>query len=209
MRARARGLTVAEVLVYSVLALALLAGIHLYVQSGMRLYRGGENHKELQKEALITMRRLTGELSNSTAGVEAGGGRIVLPTTGEDKVIYPSADDLATAPNHTVWLYQDPTGDVLWRKWVLLSFDSDERALRKREIEISPDVVESSLGTPPETQDFPTAGELIGKQLEDVRLTWLHLEEVLELVVVAKADTVTGAAGGTRIEMKTSVHIQN
>lgn len=101
---RPRGFTILEALIYSVLSAFLLGGVTMYVQSGLRIYRGGESYRDLQKDAMFTMQKFTKDLTNSTAGDEAGGGRVILPANPEEVIIFPSADDVTTQQHSLLFL---------------------------------------------------------------------------------------------------------
>lgn len=202
------GFTLLEVMVYATLSIALLGGVTLYVQSGLQLYRSGDSYKEAQKDAMLTLRKMTGELANSTFASKAGGERIVFPEEAEHLVIFPSADDLGTNEDSQVWVHDETTGDLLWRKWVMFSLNQETNTLEKRESPMKR-VSKENLGQPPVPEDFSGIVQSYGRNIDQVTISWLEPGRVLEVVLWTKKPPQTGSREGTRIEMRTSVRVEN
>lgn len=202
-----RGFTVLEVVVYSALSLALLGGVSMYIQSGLRMFRGGQAYRDTQQSAVLTLKKMTADVFNSTAGKEAGGGRVIVPG-GNDLIEFPSADGLLTAVNHDIWLHDDKTGELFWRKWVLLRLDTNQHTITRYEQGMT-SCQQSDIPTPPGVSSFGSAPEMVGHNIEQAGFSWLVPEQSLEARLVAFIPSKTGARDGTRIEMRTSVHIEN
>lgn len=203
-----RGFTVLEALIYSVLSFVLLGGVTMYIHSGLRIYRGGESYRNLQKDAMLTMHRLTKDITNSTAAKEAGGQRIALPPGNENVIVFCSADALSTNPAFRNWSHDPTTGDLLWRKWVFFQHKTEEMTLLRHELEFDP-TSEPDLPLPPTPDAFSGPAQVVGRQVERVTLSWLEPQEALDVHLVVSSPSKTGTLDGTRIELRTSVHIEN
>jgi hypothetical protein len=207
--ARDRGFTVLEVLIYAVLSLVLLGGVTIYVQSGLKLFRGGDAYKEAQKDAMLTMRKVSGEITNSTFATDAGGGRIVCSPTANTSIIFPSADDLSTADNHSIWVYDEATGDLMWRKWVMFAVNPTDKTLLKSEFSFDDNTNRTNIPIPPTPGDFPQTTEQFGRNMKSLQVDWLEVGRVAEIALTTETPPMTGTHKGTRIELRTSVRIEN
>ena len=193
---------------YASLSIALLGGVTLYVQSGLQMYRTGDSYKEAQKDAMLTLRKMTGEIANSTYADKAGGARIEMPTEPQHLLIFPSADDLSTTPNHQIWVHDGTSGELLWRKWVMFTLDQPNRILEKREVAMK-GTPRESLAVPPVPGDFSGAGQSYGRNIDEVTVSWLEPGDMMEVVLWTETPPKTGTQEGTRIELRTSVRIEN
>lgn len=208
MLTRPRAFTLLEVIVYATLSIGLLGGVTLYVQSGLQMFRAGDSYKEAQKDAMLTLRKMTGEIANSTFADKAGGARITLPTEPDQLLIFPSADDLDTQPNHQIWVHDGTSGELLWRKWVLFSLDRNEKLIKKRELSMQ-GTPRDSLALPPLPGDFSGAGQSYGRNIDEVTVSWLVPGDMMEVALWTRTPPKTGSKEGTRIELRTSVRIEN
>ena len=197
-----------EVMVYASLSIALLGGVTLYVQSGLQMYRAGDTYKEAQKDAMLTLRKMTAEIANSTYADKAGGARISLPDEADHLLIFPSADDLSTKLKHQIWVHDGSSGELLWRKWVLFSLNRDEKSLIKRELSMK-GTPRDSLALPPVPGDFSVAGQRYGRNIDEVNVSWVEHGDMMEVALWAQTPPKTGTLEGTRIELRTSVRIEN
>lgn len=180
----------------------------MYVQSGLKMFRSGESYKEAQKDAMLTLRKVTGELANSTFAEQAGGNRIVLPSEPDMLVVFPSADDLTTNSDPQLWVHDNSSGELLWRKWVLFSIDRNQKILNKYEQKMSGQAREN-LPVPPAGSDFSGKPQSYGRNISDMKLNWLELGDLMEVVLWTETPPQTGTREGTRIELRTSVRIEN
>jgi hypothetical protein len=194
--------------VYAALSIGLLGGVSLYVQSGLQLYRTGDAYKEAQKDAMLSLRKMTGEIANSTFADKAGGARIALPTEPDQLIVFPAADDLSTSANNQIWVHDGTSGELLWRKWVLFSLNREERLLEKRELAMK-GTPRDNLAVPPLPENFAGAGQSYGRNIDEVTVSWLDPGDMLEVVLWTETPPKTGTREGTRIELRTSVRIEN
>lgn len=204
---RRAGFTVIEVLVYSALSIVLLGGISIYVNNGLRIYRGGNTYQTAQKDAMLTLRHVSNELTNSTFASEAGGQRIQLGMTPTPYVIFPSADGLRTEPDYKTWNYDQTNGELMWKKWVQISLDSNQRTLVRTEKSFNP-TIQESMGIPPQFGDFPTP-TIYGNNVTGLIIQWQEVGRVLEVSLTTETPPVTGVNQGTRVELRTSVSVEN
>lgn len=180
----------------------------MYVQSGLRMFRSGDTYKEAQKDAMLTLRKVTGELANSSFADGAGGDRIVLPSEPDQLVVFPSADDLATNPDNQIWVHDAANGELLWRKWVLFSLDRNLKLLNKHELRM-PGTARDKLPAPPEPGEFPRKGQTYGHNIAEMKVNWLEPGDLMEVVLWTETPPQTGTREGTRIELRTSVRVEN
>lgn len=203
-----RGFTVLEVLVYSALSMVLLGGVTAYVNNGLRIYRGGNTYQTAQKDAMLTLRRLSNELTNSTFAQSAGGNRIDLGTSPTPYIIFPSADDLETATDYKTWQYDQTDGELKWRKWVQLSLDTARRALVRTEMSFSPSNKED-IGVPPAFGSFPGTDNIYGRNVVALTHQWQEVGRVLEVGLTTEVPTETGAKQGSRVVVRTNLRVEN
>ena len=203
---RLAGFTALEVVIYSALSLALLGGVSLYVQNGLRMFRGGENYRTVQSDAMLTLRRLGHELANSTDAADAGGGRIQFGDTPSPYIILPSADDLLTDPDYKIWVY-DTNGNLLWRKWTMFSLDPQRRAMVHQELGFAGCTRDALAVASPE--DLTSEPVVFGKNITRLTTQWLEPGRVMELSLTAEMPNVTGTHGSTAVELRTNIRVEN
>ncbi|GMU52293.1 MAG: hypothetical protein AMXMBFR33_14390 [Candidatus Xenobia bacterium] len=111
-----KAFTLAEVLIYAIVAILLLAMVYSTLMMVLQVYQNTRNFALLQMEAMKSASEVANELSRSPKS---------SVSTGSDWLLMLSS----VAP--TGRIAYDNSGRVLWQKWVLYYRDADNKLLRK------------------------------------------------------------------------------
>lgn len=148
MTRKARGLSLAEVIVATALLGLISTYVALLIKYGFEYMRASEERAELQRTSLFVLSSITRELAESSGDciTYASG---TSPYSG---IVYGSPRGLDNQVE-----YQD--GHLLWRKWVCIYYDSSQKLLMRAEEALSP---ESTFKPDPSPAGFnKTVGEFI------------------------------------------------
>lgn len=120
-------------MVYSSLLMALMGGIWLLLQAGLRYYRTGEVHQRVAQEAAIAMRKMCLELSNSTPPSVHLDSVAALPPQYPSTVAitFLSADQ--PYPGSGNWTYDSGMANLQYKKWVCFFLDTTNGRLTRTE----------------------------------------------------------------------------
>lgn len=120
-------------MVYSSILMALMGGIWLLLQAGMRYYRTGEVHQRITMEAAVAMRKVCLELSNSTPP------SLHLDTVPAAPPQYPSTVAITflspdqAYPGTGNWTYDAGMANLQYKKWTCLFLDTTTGTLIRTE----------------------------------------------------------------------------
>ncbi|MCE7869276.1 hypothetical protein DYH09_02750 [bacterium CPR1] len=111
-----KAFTLAEVLIYAIVAILLLAMVYSTLIMVLQVYQNTRNFALLQMEAMKSANEVATELSRSPKSSVSSGADWILMLS-------------SVAP--TGRIDYDNSGRVLWQKWILYYRDADNKLLRK------------------------------------------------------------------------------
>lgn len=178
---RRRGVTLPELLVYSVVVVLLLGAVYAAFQLSWRHYQAGRAASEAQQEALkaasAVSRALNGGLKTS-----------LLLQADPPALRFLSADR-----EHEPFEVND-NGEIVWQRWVCLYYDQAAQELVLKERDLSP-----------ASSTVPDPGPTVAELINDDSLS----ERVLARGVTAASFASTLAANGLDTEVTYSVTCQS
>ncbi len=197
-----RGFTVIETLVFSSILLLLTGCIVLVVQAGMRYSRKGAAYKDAQRQSLVSMKKLTEELSKGTL------------TRRAPDILNNSSYVIFATPVHSDtdadWSY-DST-NLLYQGWVVFYLDaSNEELVMVRRPFASP-AVSGDIPLPPELSEFqvPEPGDSRTVLARGVKEFLLNDGPVSKLVSIKLSVAVsTGTDTYTTVKSQTMAEMPN
>jgi len=120
-------------MVYSTILMALMGGIWMLLQAGMRFYRTGEVHQRITMEAAVAMRKICLELSNSTPV------SVHLDSVPANPPQYPATVAITFLspdqpyPGSGNWTYDAGMANLQYKKWVCFYLDTSTGNLTRSE----------------------------------------------------------------------------
>lgn len=197
-----RGFTVIETLVFSSILLLLTGCIVLVVQAGMRYSRKGAAYQDAQRQSLVSMKKLTEELSKGTL------------TRRAPDILNNSSYVIFATPVHSDtdadWSY-DST-NLLYQGWVVFYLDaSNEELVMVRRPFASP-AVSGDIPLPPELSEFqvPEPGDSRTVLARGVKEFLLNDGPVSKLVSIKLSVAVsTGTDTYTTVKSQTMAEMPN
>lgn len=122
---RNKGVTLIEVLIYSVILLLILAAVHASYQIAKDYYIAAQVETEAQQAALDASLGVARELAH------AAGDTIVLTESP------PAITFLSAKTDAGPFLHHETTGELLWHRWHCIYLDTNDNRLVLLEIELA------------------------------------------------------------------------
>lgn len=197
-----RGFTVIETLVFSAIFLLLTGCIVLVVQMGMRYTRKGTAYQDAQKQSLVSMKKITDELSRGTATR-----RSPAALLSSDHIIFATPVLQDPAQN---WTY-DGT-NLLYKSWSCFYFDAANEELLSLRRPFAAPVMSSDIPLPPELVEMltPEATDTRVVMARGVKEFVLNDGPTSKLVSIKLSVSVaTGTDVYTTVKSQTMVEMPN
>ncbi len=164
-----KAFTLAEVLIYAIVAILLLAMVYSTLIMVLQVYQNTRNFALLQMEAMKSGSEIANELSRSPKN---------SMSTGADWILMLSS----VAP--TGRIAYDGSGRVLWQKWILYYRDADNKLLRKEQ-------AFTPTSTPPAVA--PDVNTMINNQNLPARLVATDITGLVSGPVAGESITITAS----------------
>lgn len=197
-----RGFTVIETLVFSTILLLLTGCIVLVVQAGMRYSRKGAAYQDAQRQSLVSMKKLTEEISKGT--LTRRDPSVLLNS---DYIIFASP---VQSDSHSDWSY-DST-NLLYQGWVAFYLDASAEELLMVRRPYSAPVTSANIPLPPELAEIQTSetGDTRTVLARGVKEFLLNDGPVSKLVSIKLSVAVaTGTDTFTTVKSQTMAEMPN
>ncbi len=198
---RNRGMTLPEVMIYSVLIGLVLTGIYGILTSSMKYYRITEIRSDLQQNAIMAVSGILGDMMGTPRST------IVMSTTTPSGVFFVSSRK--SDGNHEF----DSSGLLIWQKWVCYYLESNSSGsynLVRKEVPLN--TPSSTPGLPPYTSvtQFAAANlqkHLIAKDIKSLAITFNSATNCYNIDI--KLDKTTDPTKPNNMQVKTEIYVRN
>lgn len=198
---RKKGMTLPEVIVYSVLIGLVLTGIYGILTSSMTYYRITEIRSDLQQNAIRAISGILGEMMGTPRS------SIVMSSTAPSGVFFVTSrkDD----GNHEF----DSSGMLIWQKWVCYYLESNNSGsynLIRKEVPLgSPS---STPGTAPYSTvaQFATANlqrHTVSRNIKSMSITFDSSTNCYSIDL--QLDKTTDTTKPNRLQVQTEIYVRN
>jgi len=196
----------------------LMSGMYLLVHTGLRYWRLGQAYQQAEQQAQIGIRKVTGELANSSRGAFQQAGVKARATAPTSFVLFPSAQ--ARLPASSGHFAYSPALELQYQKWVAFYFRAADSTLVRCEKDPNPVgafVAPADWNTlyPDFTADMePLTGfpdvQVVARDIEAFSVVDGPPQTLL-VSVTARSQTGSTTAGArfTRIGFQSQVRLEN
>lgn len=196
-----RGMTLPEVMVYSVLIGLVLTGIYGILTSSMKYYRITEIRSDLQQNAIKAVSGILGDMMGTPRST------IMMSTATPSGVFFVSSRK--TDGNHEF----DSSGLLIWQKWVCYYLEANTNGsynLVRKEVALS--TPSSTPGLPPYTSvaQFAAANlqkHLIAKDIQSMAITFDSATSCYSINI--QLDKTTDPTKPNRMQVQTEIYVRN
>lgn len=196
-----RGMSIPELMIYSVLIGLVLTGIYGILTSSMKYYRITEVRSELQQNAILAISGILGDMMGTPRST------IMMSTSSPSGVFFVSSrkDD----GNHEF----DSAGLLIWQKWVCYYLESNSTGtfnLVRKEVPMS--TPSSTPGLPPYTSVslFASANlekHIVAKDIQSMAITFNSTTNCYSIDI--RLDRTTDTTKPNRMQVQTEIYVRN
>jgi len=196
-----KGMTLPEVMVYSVLIGMVLTGVYGILTSSMKYYRITEIRSDLQQNGIKAVSGILGDMMGTPRST------IVMSTSTPSGVFFVSSrkDD----GNHQF----DSSGMLIWQKWVCYYLEANTNGsynlVRKEKPLATPS---GTPGTPPYTSvtQFAAANlerHVVARDIQSMAITFDSATSCYSINI--QLDKTTDSTKPNRMQVQTEIYVRN
>ena len=196
-----RGMTIPELMIYSVLIGLVLTGIYGILTSSMKYYRITEVRSDLQQNAILAVSGILGDMMGTPRST------ITMSTSTPQGVFFVSSRK--SDGNHEF----DSSGLLIWQKWVCYYLESNSSGsfnLVKKEVALT--TPSSTPGLPPYTSvtQFAAASlqkHTVAKDIQSMAITYNSATNCYSIDI--RLDKTTDTTRPNRMQVQTEIYVRN